>query len=134
MHFTRNQQVTIAIIPKFSALASILGSLSIIHEILVLDRRKLNRVYHRLLLVMSVYDVIESSWNFQSSWRIPEGTENVAFALGNTAWCTAQGFVFSLAWRFPFSTFVCRFTTFSSSNTLGKRRTSASGPSHGSTQ
>lgn len=92
MAFNSQQQAALAIIPKFSSSLSIIGSLLIIYEILFLDRRKLLRVYHRMLLVMSIYDVLESSFNFQSSWPIPKGTEGVAFAVGNTEWCEAQGF------------------------------------------
>jgi hypothetical protein len=93
MGFNEKQQVAVAIIPKFSSFMSILGSSCIINEILFRDRRKLQRVYHRILLTMSLYDVLESSFNFQSSWPIPRGTEGVAFAVGNQQWCTAQGFI-----------------------------------------
>ena len=93
--------MTLAIIPKFSSFASIVGSVCIIREILVVDRSKLNRVYDRLLLVMSFYDVIESCFNFQSSWPIPKGTEGVAFASGNTQWCEAQGFILQFGLVIP---------------------------------
>jgi len=74
----------------------LLGSCCIINEILFLDRRKLRRVYHRMLLVISIYDVIESIFNFQSSWPIPADTPNIAFNVGKSpsnGWCEAQGFV-----------------------------------------
>ena len=92
MAFSEQEQVALAILPKISSMASLIGSLLILYEILVLDRRKLGRVYHRILLAMSLYDVVESSFNFQSSWPIPRGTKGVAFARGNTEWCEAQGF------------------------------------------
>lgn len=61
------------------------------------DRKKMGLVYHRLLLVMSICDVILSSLLFLSSWPIPSGTPNVYGAIGNTATCSAQGFFIQIA-------------------------------------
>jgi hypothetical protein len=87
------QQKSIAIVPKFSAVLGIIGSSLIIMEVLYLDRSKLKRVYHRLLLAMSVYDMFAAFAYFISTWPTPIGTENVAFASGTTQTCVWQGFV-----------------------------------------
>lgn len=99
--WSNRQQAIIAIVPKFSASLSIMGSSCIIAECLWRDQRKLGRVYHRLLLTMSIYDVIESAWNFCSTWPIPRGTEGVAFAAGNVTTCTIQGFILEFGLAIP---------------------------------
>lgn len=101
MAWSERQQAVIAIVPKFSASLSIIGSSCIIVECLFVDRRKLERVYHRILLAMSIIDVIESSWNFCSTWPIPRGTRGVAFAAGNVTTCTAQGFILEFGLAIP---------------------------------
>ena len=42
---------------------------------------------------MSVYDILESVWNFASTWPIPAGTPDVYGAVGTTQTCAAQGFL-----------------------------------------
>lgn len=101
MPWTQSQQVTLALIPKFSAVLSLMGSMAIVWECLYLDRLKLNRVYHRLLFVMSLCDILESCWNFTSTWPIPKGTPNIAFAAGNTMTCEFQGFVLQFGLATP---------------------------------
>ena len=68
-------------VPKVSSLFSLFGSTWIPCEVLF-DRNapspKRKLPYHRLLLGMSVYyDILESVWNFASTWAIPEGTKGV---------------------------------------------------------
>lgn len=85
------KQKAIAIAPKFTSLASVLGSTFIIYDI-VHDRKRRSCTIHRLLLGMSVSDFLSSSWFFMTSWPIPAGTPGVYGAIGNQATCTAQGF------------------------------------------
>jgi hypothetical protein len=104
MAWTRTQQIVVAILPKFASVLSLFGSLWIIVEIITDNnesRPKRNHPYHRLLFAMSVYDVLESVWNFTSSWPIPEGTEDVAWAKGTTATCSAQGYFLTLSVAVP---------------------------------
>lgn len=65
------------------------------------NRPKRNHPYHRLLFAMSFYDVLESVWNFGSSWPIPKGTENIAWARGTTGTCSAQGFFLQFSVAVP---------------------------------
>lgn len=104
MAWTRSQQIVVALLPKFSSVLSLFGSIWIMIEVITDQnptRRKRNHPYHRLLFAMSVYDVLESIWNFGSSWPIPEGTENVIWAVGTTASCTAQGYFLTLSVAVP---------------------------------
>ena len=57
--------------------------------------------YHRLLFMMSLYDVLESVWNFTSTWPIPKGTEGVVWASGTTGTCSAQGYFLTLSVAVP---------------------------------
>jgi hypothetical protein len=104
MAWNRQQQIALAVIPKFSSVLSLFGSSWIITEVLT-DRNeslpKRNHSYHRLLLAMSVYEVLESIWNFVSTWAIPAGTEGVVWARGNEATCTTQGFFLMLGVAIP---------------------------------
>ncbi|KAG7371986.1 hypothetical protein IV203_018129 [Nitzschia inconspicua] len=98
------QKAVLAVIPKITSILSLLGSGWIIIEVLTDTsgpRPKLQHPYHRLLFAMSVYDVLESIWNFASTWAIPRGTNGVVWALGTTATCSAQGFFLTLSVAVP---------------------------------
>jgi hypothetical protein len=100
MAWSRKQQMVLAILPKISSVFSLFGSTWIIIEVAT-EKRKRQAPYHRLLFAMSVYDVLESLWNFGSTWPIPEGSLDVIWATGNTATCTAQGFFLTLSVAVP---------------------------------
>ena len=92
--FTDTQMKTLAILPKFSAAIGIAGDLIIITEILVLDRsNKLKRAIHRILLAMSICDLIASFGFFLSTWPIPKEEEGVFYNVGNQGTCVFQGFL-----------------------------------------
>ncbi|KAG7342891.1 hypothetical protein IV203_020836 [Nitzschia inconspicua] len=98
------QKAVLAVIPKITSILSLLGSGWIIIEVLTDTsgpRPKRQHPYHRLLFAMSVYDVLESIWNFASTWAIPKGTNGVVWALGTTATCSAQGFFLTLSVAVP---------------------------------
>lgn len=105
MAWNETRQATLAVVPKFSSILSLIGSTWIAIEVLTgtHNRNVLNRThpYHRLLLAMSIYDILESIWNFVSSWAIPRGTEGVYKPLGTTATCSAQGFFLTLSVAVP---------------------------------
>jgi hypothetical protein len=86
------QQAHLAIWPKITGALSVIGAASVCLEILK-DRRKRGKVYHRLLLGMSITDLNTSFWYALSTWPIPRDTKVVAFPSGNQASCTAQGTV-----------------------------------------
>ena len=104
MAWSQRQQIVLAMVPKISSMCSLFGSAWILVEVLtdqssVVPKRQ--HPYHRLLLGMSVYDILESIANFCSTWAIPRGTQDVWQASGTTATCTAQGFFLTLSVAVP---------------------------------
>lgn len=102
------REVVLAILPKISSVMSMFGSSWIMLEVLFDEDikqgariRKRELVYHRLLFVMSVYDMLEVVWEFQSTWPVPRGTPHVFQAFGNQATCDAQGFFLQLGLGIP---------------------------------
>lgn len=105
MAWSRSQQILLAILPKISSVLSLLGSLWISIEFVFgkhsgEEKNRFNP-YHRLLFAMSVFDILESVWNFTSTWPIPEGTKNLWDPRGNQATCSAQGFFLMLGVAIP---------------------------------
>jgi hypothetical protein len=112
---TINKQILPAIIPKFTGLASILGSSYIIYSLIGTSKarkEKLDTTFNRFLLILSFYDIISSSGAFLSTWTVPreppEGMQEAVdptildyqqhfpWAAGTKATCTAQGFMVQL--------------------------------------
>jgi hypothetical protein len=58
--FSHDQQVTLALAPKFSGFLSFCGSFWIVMEVLTEPSKRAN-VYHRLLFGMSLWDVVISA-------------------------------------------------------------------------
>jgi hypothetical protein len=99
--WTRAQRTILALTPKFASVLTFLGSSWIIVEV-VTSKQKLSHPYHRLLLMMSVYDATEAIGNFMSTWPIPPHTVyNQVWAAGNQQACSTQGFVLMLAIAVP---------------------------------
>jgi len=90
MSYTARQR-TLALLPKFTGSLSLMGSAFIFQDV-VLHRKPIHRVYHRLVLGLSCADMLASVVNILSTWPIPEGSEGVYLASGTTQTCTAQGF------------------------------------------
>jgi hypothetical protein len=84
------QQRALATLPKITGFASVIFS-SLIAYTVVRDKSKKSKVYHRLLLGMSIADISSSFWLALSTWPIPEET-GILWASGNTMTCTFQGF------------------------------------------
>eukprot|EP00571_Detonula_confervacea_P012427 CAMPEP_0172304196 /NCGR_PEP_ID=MMETSP1058-20130122/5628_1 /TAXON_ID=83371 /ORGANISM="Detonula confervacea, Strain CCMP 353" /LENGTH=431 /DNA_ID=CAMNT_0013015321 /DNA_START=305 /DNA_END=1600 /DNA_ORIENTATION=+ len=90
MHYSSRSK-TLALLPKFTGFLSLLGSTFIFQDV-VFHKTPTHRVYHRLVLGLSISDMVASVVNILSTWPIPEGTEGVYLASGTTQTCTAQGF------------------------------------------
>ena len=67
------KSVALAIAPKFTALLSICGSTGIVVKVLSNERRR-KKTMHRLVMGMSICDILASIWYFTSTWAIPAGT------------------------------------------------------------
>jgi len=92
----------LAIAPKFTALLSICGSLGIVLKVLFNERRR-KKTMHRIMMGMSICDILASIWYFTSTWAIPAGTlswfgdgetEKIFWAAGdqNGISCSFAGF------------------------------------------
>merc|ERR1719237_1638411 len=66
--------------------------------VLVSDQRR-QSIYNRLLLGLSVYDLMMSSGVLVGTWAIPKGTQDVYMASGTQGTCFAQGFFINLGWN-----------------------------------
>jgi hypothetical protein len=105
MTWSPNQQIALAVTPKISAFLSFAGSSWIVVQVVCDSQKRIDKgsnVYSRLLFGMSLFEALESVWNFASTWPIPRGTEGVFGAIGSTQTCTAQGFFLQLGLAVPF--------------------------------
>jgi len=87
------QQKGLAYACKPFAIISFLSSSYIIYYLLHKERKRLSRIYQRLVLSMNIALLPLSTSYILGSWAIPEGTPNYISASGNIATCTAQGFI-----------------------------------------
>lgn len=83
---------TLALLPKFTGALSFMGSTFIFQDV-VFHKRPIHRVYHRLVLGLSISDMIASVVNILSTWPTPSAySPTIYLASGTTRTCTAQGF------------------------------------------
>jgi hypothetical protein len=99
---------TVALIPKFTGLLSLLGSSYIIFDIVVRNRgnKLFQTAFHRLLIGLSVADILSSLGYCLSHWmfpsQVPLGTDPEGYqvffpyATGNQATCVTQGFIMQI--------------------------------------
>lgn len=99
--FNDDQLKVLAVVPIVSSILSILGSSSILYVIISRRKIKLSKTYHRILLCMSIMDIVQSLAHAFSTAAIPSGTEGVFGAIGNVGTCTAQGFFITLGYAVP---------------------------------
>jgi hypothetical protein len=112
---SHQQQITLALVPKFTASLSIIGSTYIIVDVLCkwFNNKKRRRheqimtrgnnsqstrttnmlTYHRLLIGLSISDLIMSIGLFTSTWPMPLDTPHVYGAINNTQTCALIGFM-----------------------------------------
>lgn len=92
-----------AIAPKPFALLSILGSGYILQHIFRKKERR-TQVYHRILIGLSIYDIIMSFTIVWGTWAVPVGTPEVYLASGTQQTCNAQAFLQQLGVATPIYT------------------------------
>ena len=99
---TESEFHTIIAIQRTSALLSLCGSLYIIRAITWKDpsREKRLTMYHRIVFVLSCFDVASSLSLLVASWSIPHDAvySFLHGNYGNTATCDAQGFLLLFGW------------------------------------
>jgi hypothetical protein len=88
------QLVASALCPKFTAMASVVGSSLIVRHVILVRKNRSDEIStrHRLLAGMSVCDILSSSAWFLTSWPVPEDAPIGIWNVGNQQTCTAQGF------------------------------------------
>ena len=106
--YTEQQSRLLTNIPRISAPLSVIGSSTIVYIILKDRKRKLKRVYHRLLLAYSSIDAICSFNLALSALVVPQGTPGVWGSHGTSATCEASGFItqYSLSLG-VYASFIC---------------------------
>lgn len=85
------QAKALAISPKVGSMISLLSSGYIIYDIVRMPRRR-RKMYHQILLGMSISDLLCSTAWFFTTWPIPPEVFPAWRASGTQATCTAQGF------------------------------------------
>ena len=94
------KSIIIAVVPKFPALISILGSSAIIRKVYTSPKKRKN-IYHRILFGLSCSDILASSCYFLGTWLVPAkkvgGFGLVFGASGNDATCSFSGFLTQFA-------------------------------------
>lgn len=91
--YTEQQAMVLTILPCLTGPLSVVGSGVIIYIVIKDRKRKLKKVYHRLLLGYSIVDVMTSFNLSLSALVVPKGTVGVWGAQGNVATCEASGFI-----------------------------------------
>mmetsp|Transcript_53216 Transcript_53216/g.79028 ORF Transcript_53216/g.79028 Transcript_53216/m.79028 type:complete len:389 (+) Transcript_53216:78-1244(+) len=97
--YTLAQRKKLVITPKISAVLSLISSAFIVKKVWNDHSNKRSNVVGRVLLCMSLSDIVSSFAWFLSSWPAPKGT--FPFSVGNTATCSAQGLIMQLGLATP---------------------------------
>jgi len=87
-----SQMKTLAIIPHVTGTLFFLGSCSILYDIWRDRRGKMKKPYYRMLLGLSLFDLLSSAAFAVSTIPMPVDTPRVYGARGTTQTCTSAGF------------------------------------------
>ena len=108
--YTETQQKVLFALPIIPGILSVIGSSLIIYVIFSDAKRKLQRVYHRVLAAYSVIDVMVSLQHALSSLVVPKGTPGVYGAMGNWYTCQANGFFIQFGFSLGlYLAFICLY-------------------------
>ena len=108
--YTETQQKVLFALPIIPGILSVIGSSLIIYVIFSDAKRKLQRVYHRVLAAYSVIDVLVSVQYVLSSMVVPKGTPGVYGAMGNWYTCQASGFFLQFGFSLGlYLAFICLY-------------------------
>jgi len=91
MSTINNSELVFAVVPRVAAACSLMGSSWIVIEVLR-DSSKRKKVYHRIMLGMSSFDIIGSMCYFLGRWPLPPDAPLLPGGVGTKATCTAQAF------------------------------------------
>ncbi len=108
MEYTDSQMKVMAIVPKITSFLS-LACMTYVGQLIMRFRRR--RLYHNLLLVLVVHDIVKDLTFIVGTWAIPKGSPGYFMAWGDHTSCSIQAF-FSQA-SFGVFTYVCALCIFS---------------------
>ena len=92
---TRGQEMAVALVPIFPGVLSIAGSTLLIRLAI---KRKLSSPCHRILFVMSCYDILNTVNIVLQSFLVPKETSRRLWAVGNDQTCFMLGFFFQASY------------------------------------
>ena len=95
LNYSESQLKALAILPHITGTLSFIGSSFILYEISKDRRVKMKRPYYRIMLELSLFDILASSSYALSTIPMPVGT--AYGARGTTQTCTAAGFFASFS-------------------------------------
>jgi len=95
-----NKFIILGWIPRITALFSIVGSSAIVYMVISDGERKLTKPSHRFLLLMSIFDIMQSTAGAFTSMAIPRNPDYPG-SMGNETTCTIQGFFLALGLAVP---------------------------------
>ncbi|MGK3740315.1 MAG: hypothetical protein ACI90V_007165 [Bacillariaceae sp.] len=87
----KNPELIFAIVPRVAASFSMIGSAWIVSEVLR-DKKKRGKIYHRIMLGLSCFDIVGSICYFLGRWPLPPDAVFLPGGVGNQQTCTAQAF------------------------------------------
>jgi hypothetical protein len=93
-----SEAMALALYPKFTAIASVVGSSLIIRDVIKVRKNRPDELStrHRILAGMSACDILSSSALFLTSWPVPKDLPFGLWNVGNKQTCSAQGFFIHL--------------------------------------
>jgi hypothetical protein len=93
-----SQEITLILLQMFSATLSLIGSSVIVFKILrSLHRKQPSTPYDRIILGLSMCDIVASCTYAVSPFLLPKDTSNRIWAFGNETSCTWLGFLAQLS-------------------------------------
>jgi len=99
-HVTEAQYKQLAIAPKVSGIISLFASIVLIRDVLS-SKKKRSNTYSRIMLGMTIIDILVSIAFILSTWAIPiDGVDTdiqAPYRSGNTSTCIIQGILVQLA-------------------------------------
>lgn len=104
--FDPAKEKVLAILPVLSGFLSLCCSTWIVVEVMT-TKAKRSTVYNRLLLGMSIADVMTSIGYMFSTFPMPTSVEELPWTFGTATTCTVQGFFVQLGIVPP----VCKYDT-----------------------
>jgi hypothetical protein len=108
--YTETQQRVLYALPIIPGILSMTGSSLIVYVTLSDAKRKLQRVYHRVLMAYSTIDVMVSLQYVLSSWVVPKGTPGTYGAIGNRYTCQASAFFLQFGFSLGlYLAFICLY-------------------------